>query len=443
MGRAPREEMTLKGPKRGAVSSMVVLRGEPERIDAEEARLLSLAAQRLDLVAKPSSPPDKSAILETIRALGAVQLDSISVVARSHETVLWSRLGEFDAKLVAELYHPDRRVAEYLAHAAAIVPVELMPYFRRRMASYKDPASELYAGWEPDVELNASVLGMIRERGPLPSRAFERPEGPRPAPWSWWGGKPAKKALDYLWTCGDLSVLKREAGFQRVYELTERLHPDFHAQDMPSEDEQRRFFIRRALSAMGIATAKWAADYFRTGGRAHVPLRETGEELAALEAAGQAIPVAIPNVPERAWMDPALVPLLDEIRADGVGATRTTLLSPFDSLIWFRQRTRALFDFDYRIECYTPAPKRRYGYYTLPILYRGQLVGRLDPSYDRKRQRLTVKAMHLEPGVAVTRELAADLAAALREYRAFLGGDEVDVLESDPVGLRAEVLRHL
>jgi uncharacterized protein YcaQ len=433
----------LNGPKGGTAASRSYQTGSSEPITVEEARLLSLAAQRLDLVPRPTSPPDKTAILEMIRTLGSVQLDSISVVARSHETVLWSRLGAFDVTLVAELYHPDRGVAEYLAHAAAIVPVELMPYFRRRMARYKDPSSDLFASWQPDPDVNQTVVATIRERGPLPSRAFERPEGPRPAAWSWWGGKPAKKALDYLWTCGDLSVLKREAGFQRVYELTERLHPEFHRGELPSEEEQRRFFVGRALSAMGVTTARWAADYFRTGGRTHVALKDAGAELVALEAEGLAVPVSLPISAERAWMDPVLLPLLAEIRAGGVEATRTTLLSPFDSLIWYRQRTLTLFDFDYRLESYTPAPKRRYGYYTLPILHRGRLVGRLDPSYDRKRRRLTVKAMHLEPGIEATGELAEGMAASLREYCAFLGGTEVEVVRTSPDGFRGQVARSL
>jgi uncharacterized protein YcaQ len=373
-----------------------------------------------------------------IRTLGAVQLDSISVVARSHETVLWSRLGQFDTRMVGELYHPDLLVTEYWAHAAAIVPVELLPQFRRRMAHYKDPSSDLYARWAPDVAVNELVLATIRERGPLPSRAFERPEGPRPAAWSWWGGKPAKKALDYLWTCGDLAVVKRE-GFQRVYDLMERQFPGLADQELPTIEEERRAFVTRALSAMGVGTARWVADYFRTGGQYHVPLRDVVAELRALDCEGLAVPVTLPNGAVRAWIDPVMLPLLSDIRAGKVPAIRTTLLSPFDNLIWFRERTLTLFDFDYRLESYTPAPKRRYGYYTLPILHQGSIVGRLDPSYDRKRRMLTVKALHLEPGVAVTRELAADLSEALQKYSVFLGGGEVVVVAGEPDTLRVQM----
>jgi uncharacterized protein len=421
----------LKRSTKGISAVASKLSNDPEPITIDEARLISLAAQRLDLVPLSKSPPGKSDVVKMIRTLGTVQLDSISVVARSHETVLWSRLGHFDTALVGDLYHPDRLVTEYWAHAAAIIPVEMLPFFRRRMADYKDPSSKLYARWQPDVEVNEQVLATIRERGPLPSRAFERPDGPRPAAWSWWGGKPAKKALDYLWTCGDLAVVKRE-GFQRVYDLMERQFPGLEGQPLPSIEEQRRMFVTRALSALGIGTAGWVADYFRTGGQAHVSNRDTVAELQTLAKEGLAVPVALANGRERAWIDPAYLPLLSRIRRGKVAAERTTLLSPFDSLIWYRQRTLTLFDYDYRLESYTPAPKRQYGYYTLSILHRGRIVGRLDPSYDRRRRVLTVKAIHLEPGVVVTQELAEELGASLRDYCEFLGGSEVAVGSSEP-----------
>jgi uncharacterized protein YcaQ len=144
---------------------------------------------------------------------------------------------------------------------------------------------------------------------------------------------------------------------------------------------------------------------------------------------------------EKAWMDPAYLPVLSKIRQGKVAAERTTLLSPFDSLIWYRPRTSTLFNYDYRIECYTPAPKRIYGYYSLSILHRGRIVGRLDPSYDRKRRVLTVKAIHLEAGVPVTDELARDVGKALREYCAFLGGGTVDVQATYPEDLRGQIVR--
>jgi uncharacterized protein YcaQ len=416
-GPSDRGDSRLANTNRRVTTTSQASNPQPEPITYEEARLLSLAAQRLDVVEHPASPPDKTAIVEMVRALGCVQLDSISVVSRSHETVLWSRLGHYDVNLWNELYFPDGLVNEYWAHAAAIIPVEMLHHFRRRMATYKDPTSDLHAAWQPEPEVNRIVLEAIRERGPLPSRAFERPDGLRAAAWSWWGGKPANKALDFLWTCGDLTIHRRD-GFQRVYELTERRFPEFHRRPLPAEDEQQRFFVSRALSAMGVATPRMERD-------------------------DSAIRVALPGTMEPAWIDPALLPLLAAIRAGSVAAARTTLLSPFDSLVWHRERALTLFGFDYRLESYTPAPKRRYGYYTLPILHQGRLVGRLDPSYDRKRRLLTIKSVHLEPDVAVSEDLVAELASTLIAFCVFLGGAAVHIVESVPPGLTPPLKRTL
>lgn len=401
-----------------------------ESLTNEEARRISLYAQALDPAPAVSAPPNKQTILDMFHRLGAIQLDSISVVARSHETVLWSRLGAFEPQLVYDLY-ADGELHEYLAHAAAIVPTHVLPLFRRRMERYRDPGSDLYASWQIDEEVNAFVLATIREQGPLPSRAFERPAGPRPAPWSWWGDKPAKKALDYLWTSGQLSIVSRE-NFQRVYELMDRRFPTFHQSPLPTEEEQQRMLIQRALSAMGLGTARWITDYFRTGGRAHVPLRDTTAVLDALAADGLAVQVNVEGIAEKVWLDPEMISVLDDIRAKKLMAERTTVLSPFDNLIWYRQRTESLFDFEYRLECYTPAPKRIYGYYTLPILHRGAIVGRLDPSFDRKRRLLTIKSVHLEPGIEASPLLAKELVSSLWSYCQFLGGTDISIGATRP-----------
>jgi uncharacterized protein YcaQ len=168
------------------------------------------------------------------------------------------------------------------------------------------------------------------------------------------------------------------------------------------------------------------------GGTRHVPLAQVTGALVSLVGEGQAVPVAIDGVPGQAWLDSALLPRLAELRAGRGRPTLTTLLSPFDNLIWYRPRTEALFGFEYRIECYTPAPKRKYGYYSLPILHRGRLIGRLDPSYDRRQRRLTIKVVHLEPSVRPTAPLATAIAGALHDLNGFLGGTEITIARSDP-----------
>ncbi len=399
----------------------------PLTLSRDEARLLAVQAQGLDRRPLFRNGPSKDRLLETIRALGCVQLDTISVVSRSHETVLWSRLGRYDPSLLAQLHHPDGALIEYWVHAAALVPVEFFPYVRRRMAFYA--AQDSWAREHADVL--DRVRGRIRNGGPLASRDFERPDGPRPDPWTWWGGKPERQALDALWSAGELVVLKRD-GFQRTYDLTDRVLPGARETPLPSEVEQRRWFVERALRALGVATARWTSDYFRGGSRPYVPPREAAAELTAMATEGLACRVTVDGLEEPAWLAPAQAAHLVDIRAGRRRPTLTTLLSPFDNLVWHRGRIAALFGFDYRLESYTPAPKRRYGYYTLPILHRGRLVGRLDPSYDRRGRVLTVKAIHLEPGVRADDRLALAVAGALRDLCEFLGGREVSLLACDP-----------
>jgi len=408
-------------------------RAPAERLSRDEARALATIAQRLDRRPRPTNDAGivRQRLRETIRALGCVQLDTISVVARSHETVLWSRLDRYDPALLAELYYPVGALFEYWAHAAALVPIETFPFYRRAMAAYR-ARHEAPGSWAAEhVELLDRVLGAVREAGPLASRHFARPVGPRPEAWAWWGGKPERRALDHLWSRGDLMVLRRD-GFERIYDLTERVAPAELVAVWPTEAEERRHFVATALAALGVATAAWVADYFRTGARPHVGPKPAADELDRLVAEGGAVRVEVEGVAGTAWLDEARLPALAELRA-GRGRPRlTTLLSPFDSLVWHRGRALDLFGFDYRLESYTPAHRRRYGYYTLPILRRGRLVGRLDPSYDRRGRLLTIKALHLEPGVRVGGALVADVASAVADLAAFLGGTGVAIKRSDP-----------
>ena len=414
-------------PAAGAAADPApILSSTPIRITRDEARLLAVAAQGLDRRPPARVPRDKGLVLATIRALGCVQLDTISVISRSHETVLWSRLGPFDPSLVWELFDPDGALIEHWLHAAAIAPVEFFPYLRRLMV--RRAADEWAAA---NREVLDRVLAAIAARGPLQSRHFERPDGPKPPAWSWYGGKPERQALDALWSSGELVILRRD-GFQRVYELTERRFPGLRDGAEPSSEAQRRFFTGRALRALGVATPRWVADYFRTGGRPHVPPADAAAELRALAEDGLAIPVAIEGLSGPAWLSQDALAKLDDLRSSRGRPVLTTLLSPFDSLTWHRGRTTDLFAFDFRLECYTPAPKRRYGYYNLSILHRGRLVGRLDPSYDRRSGLLSVRALHLEPGIRPTEPLAAAVAGALRDLLAFLGGRAVTILASDP-----------
>jgi uncharacterized protein len=420
------------------MSRAVVINAEPgtgsERLSRAEAQALATIASRLDR--RPRLTRDrvvqKERLIETICHVGCVQLDTISVVSRAHETAFWSRLGAYDPALLGSLHYPDGLLTEYWAHAAALIPIESFPYFRHAMDAYRDKYEKPDSWAVRNTEIVDGVHALIRENGAMASRHFERPDGRRPEAWEWYGGKPARQALDHLWSRGDIMVARRESGFQRVYDLTERVIPAAFLNGRPSPEERQRYFTASALRALGVATPRWVADYFRNWAQPHNSPAASLVGLQELEQAGLAVPVEIEGVPEASFLDAALLPRLAEMRAGRSKPTLTTLLSPFDNLIWYRPRTLQLWDFHYRIEVYTPAPKRIYGYYTMPILHRGRLVGRLDPVVDRKNRLLTVRNVHLEEAVKPTESLAAAIAGALWDFAGFLGADEVLLLQANP-----------
>lgn len=411
-------------------------RSEPnlERLSRAEAQALAVIASRLDRRPRPSRNPSvqKARLHETIRHLGCVQLDTISVVSRSHETVLWSRIGAYDPAVLASLHYPDGLLTEYWAHAAAIIPIESFPYYRREMDLYREKYEQPGSWAAANGETIAAVHARIRENGAMAARLFERPNGPKPEAWTWYGGKPARQALDHLWSRGDIMVARRESGFQRVYDLTERVIPAEHLAHIPDEAERRRHFMTGSLRALGVATPRWVADYFRNWARPHQVPKASKLGLEELAAEGLAVPVQVEGINEPTFLDAALLPRLADLRAGRGKPALTTLLSPFDNLVWNRNRDEALWDFHYRIEVYTPAPKRVYGYYSLPILHRGKLVGRLDAVVDRKQRTLTVRSVHLEPKVKPSEALAAAIAGALWDFAGFLNADEVFLLQANP-----------
>lgn len=400
-------------------------------LSLKEARRLTIGAQLL--AGKPPKRPTKQMMRDTIRHLGALQIDSISVVARSHHIVMWSRLGDHPPEWLNELHGTDRALFEYWAHAAAFVPIEYYPFFRRMMLDHRNGTGNSWSKrsreWiQEHQELIDGVIAHIRENGPVSTSSFAPPEGAeRAAAWAWYGNKPTNIALDVLWTNGTLMIDRREK-FQRRYDLTERVHPTWDDRLIPSIEEERNTLAAAALTAVGVTTARWLPDYFRKNwGAGSIPGRVSHNVLEHLVETGFATQVRIEGIADDAYAPTAL---LDR----KIPLSRTTLLSSFDSLVWDRRRTAALFDFELMLEAYTPAPKRRYGYFSLPILYRDRLVGRLDPKAERKAGLFVVKALHLEPwfvGKDDDRFYAA-LATTLRDFATFNGCYEFAIERCDP-----------
>jgi uncharacterized protein YcaQ len=387
------------------------------------ARALHLAAQ--GLLSQRRKKATKADVLDAIRAMGALQIDTIHVVARSPYLVLWSRLGDYPSRWLEELL-AEGALFEYWAHEACFLPTEDYGLYRHRML---DPGS---MGWKYSekwmAENHAEVeelLNHIRQNGPVRSADFARKEGKGGG---WWEWKPEKRSLEVLFTAGRLMIAERRS-FQRIYDLAERVLPDWDDRHMPSLAETQRRLLLKAVYAMGIAKSTWMGDYFRNGKSRPRPDPESLVDEGALLLARV-----------DGWAEPVYIhPLHRDLAlaaAEGMlKPSATTLLSPFDPVVWDRKRALELFDFDYRLECYTPAAKRRYGYFTLPILRRGVLVGRLDAKAHRREGIFEVKAMHLEPGARISPALAADLAAALDRIAAWHGTAQVAINHCEPASL--------
>jgi uncharacterized protein YcaQ len=428
----------------------------PEQVlSLDEARGVMLAAQ--GLLDPPPAEPGIDDVHALIERLGVLQIDTINVVRRTQYLVLWSRLGAYNDALLDELLYPHRLTFEYWSHAASIAPVSDYPHYRAVML--RAAQGELwndYLRWrEEHPDVIQRTLEAIRERGPLGSADFERPANTkRTKPWDWYGPKESRVALDVLWMTGEIMVHSRRAG-QKVYDVRERVLAETFGSAIPSDDdlpapeETLRHFVRRTACALGIVTPSWLWDYFRLrsykllpssngDGRAPATRSAAKQALEALAREGEVIPVTVGDLPERAYLAVERLGDLERIRA-GATHERTTLLSPFDSLIWDRLRARQLFGHEVVFEAYVVPDKRRYGYYSLAILHRGKIVGRLDPKMDRATAQLLIRGVYLEPGVAVDAPLLDGLAEALRDLARFLGATHITVERSEPATLAARL----
>jgi hypothetical protein len=266
------------------------------------------------------------------------------------------------------------------------------------------------------------LLALIRERGPVRSTDFTRTDGKRGG---WWEWKPEKRALEMLFTAGELMIARRDK-FQRIYDLRERVLPSWDDSQLSSTEASARTLALKAVRALGITKAQWVGDYFRTN------KRETAALVQTLADEGLLCRVGVEGWDEDGYAHTDNLGRIEAARSGKLRPRLTTLLSPFDPLVWDRARAREMFGFDYRLECYTPAPKRLYGYFTLPILRRGALVGRLDAKAHRKEKRFEVKALYLEPGVVASEEIAADIATSLIECAAWHQTPDVIVTRAKP-----------
>ncbi len=382
------------------------------------ARALHLAAQAM--LGPPRRRAAKADVLAAIRRMGMLQIDTISVVARSPYLVLWSRLGDYEPAWLDELL-AEGALFEYWAHEACFLPIEDYGLYRHRMLDPEAMGWKYSATWmrERAAEVQA-LLAHVREKGPVRSSDFERSDGKAGG---WWEWKPEKRSLEVLFTAGELMIARRH-NFQRIYDLAERVHPTWRDEHMPPLDAVRRRFVLQAVRALGLAKAGWIPDYHRT--------RRPHPDPAALAEQGLLLRIRVEGWDEPAYIHPDHAELAQRAVDGALRPSLTTLLSPFDPIVWDRRRALELFGFDYRLECYTPAEKRQYGYFTLPILRRGALVGRVDAKAHRKAGMFELRSIVLEPGVRPSERLALDVAGAVARCARWHACKEVRVSTATP-----------
>ena len=394
-----------------------------DTLSAPEARRIALAAQ--GFAEKRPDATDAAHLKKLTRRLGLLQIDSVNVLVRAHYMPAFSRLGGYSAALLDKAAYDGRRrhLFEYWGHEASLLPVEHYPLFRWRM----EDAERLEGIWggiarakRDQAAYVERLLEEVRAKGPTAASELEE-AGSRSSPW--WGWSEGKTALEYLFWSGRLTTATRR-NFERVYDLPERVLPRaVLAAPTPDRAEAQRQLLMLSAKALGVATEPDLRDYFRLK-----PV-DSQPRLAELVEAGQLIPVTVKGWDRPAYLHPeARLPRRVEARA---------LLSPFDPLIWERARTERIWNFRYRIEIYTPAEKRLYGYYVLPFLLGEALVGRVDLKADRAASVLRVLASHSEAGIDAEK-VAPALLDSLTDMAAWLGLERVEVVSR---GDLAETLR--
>lgn len=404
----------------------------PVRLGAHQARLLHLAAQ--GLLARPHRRARKADVLAAIARMRVLQIDTINVVARSPYLVLFSRLGPYRREWLEE-WLAEGAIFECWAHEASFAPTADYALHRRHGEGRDGHWSMKHARRmrREHAEGMERLLAHVRDRGAVKAADFERQDGAGGG--GWWGWKNEKRWLEALFALGELMIARRE-NFQRVYDLGERVRAaalaNGHASARAevSEAQMRREFVLGAVRALGVTQARWINDYFRSGRK----LKDA--ELDAFVEAGELLRVEVEGWKHPAYVHPDHGEALASAAAGRLRATRTTLLSPFDPVVWDRERAAAMFGFDYRIECYVPAPKRKYGYYVLPVLHRGRLVGRLDAKAHRADGVFEVKAFYLEPGVDADAALAAAVAGAIGECADWHATPRVELGRCEPKAFR-------
>lgn len=397
-----------------------------DQLSTAQARRIALAAQ--GFLDKRHARPTMRTFQRALARTGVLQVDSVNVLQRAHYMPLYSRMGPYDVELLRRAQSSTgagpRRMVEYWAHVQAFMPVDLWPVMQHRMDDYRAQRGK-WSFVDSNPELEASLLAEVRDRGASTARDLDDGLPRKKDHWGW-NWSETRKVLDYLFIIGELAIAGRTSQFEVLYDVPERVLPAaILSWPTPTLEDANRELVRRAAMSHGIGTAQCLRDYYR------MPATSVQPAINDLVEDGELLPVEI-----QGWKRPAY--LHRDARLPRRVAART-LLSPFDPVVWERERTERLFDFRYRIEIYVPAAQRVHGYYVLPFLLGDQIVGRVDLKADRSAGRLIVKAAYAErDATADTAETAEQLSAELLELAGWLGLSAISV---EPRGDLAPLLR--
>lgn len=393
---------------------------------------------------KSKLPKAKEGVAQTIEKLGYIQIDTIAVIERVHHHTLWSRRADYKPEMLHELQVKDRRVFEYWGHAMSYLPMSDYRYYLPKMCNFENPKSKwAQFSLEKCSYLMQPVLERIRQEGPLSSKDFKPLPGTKQG--NWWDWKPAKVALEMLLWKGDLMITERR-NFQKVYDLTERVLPENIDTSIPTNDEIGQFLVRRALSAYGVAQEKEICNFLQPQADRDSDIQaassdDISKSLHDFIDTGEVVPLKITGDNNANYY--ALSETISKSARFRKIRPRVFILSPFDNLIIQRQRIKNLFGFEYALECYVPAARRKFGYFTLPILWGENFVGRLDSKADRKKETFIVRKLALEPDLKTMDEFILFFANKLAEFARFNQCEKVKLEKVTPVKIKVNLERLL
>ncbi len=405
---------------------------------AAALRAVALRTQYLHTANGCEATPTPDTLYQILNQIGCVQIDTLHMVRRSQYLVPWSRIGTYAPTDIDDLiFGPERRLFEGWEHAATIIPLTEYRFQAPHQRNLREHPTNWYNRWLNELvqkDFVPQVLERVHHEGALKVSNFES-DGHKGG--TWWNWRPAKVALEFLFSYGKLMIANREK-FQRVYDLTERVLPKWVDTSEPTVEERDRFWVERGAKALGACMLRHAGDYTWMKVTKSRPIVEAlVKDGILLQVTGK---LENGNLAELVIHRDNL-PLLEQAADGALKAERTTFLSPFDSLFWASRRDEMFWGFHQSLECYLPAPKRVYGYFCLPILHKDRLVGRFDPKLERKTGTLILRALYLEPGVKASEGLVKDVASAMRNFMDFHEAKDLVIERSEPAIFGRKIMK--